>query len=268
MPRSMQAGHATFWQALGSGPRRALAIHCGLAHSGEWLPVATALEGKLALTAFDLPGHGQSEVWEGQEDYLTQSTKIAGSFFEEPMDLIGHSFGAVVALRLALAAPMVVRSLTLIEPILMAAARGYPEYQTHVEELAPFVRAMENRDREAAAEAFTALWGSGVAWESLTEKSRAYAAERVHLIAAGAPGTVDDEGGILAPGMLETLALPVMIIRGSASPSVIGRIAQVIGDRLPDVGIAEVPGAGHMLPVTHPKQVAGLIEVNVSRGSA
>ena len=32
-----------------------------------------------------------------------------------------------------------------------------------------------------------------------------------------------------------------------------------------DVGRAQVPGAGHMLPITHPDQVAGLIAVNLDR---
>jgi lipase len=75
----------------------------------------------------------------------------------------------------------------------------------------------------------------------------------------------DDNARLLAPGRLEVLDAPVMLISGAASPPVMGRIAEAIAARLPDVGVAEVPGAGHMLPVTHPDQVAGLVRVNVSR---
>ena len=35
--------------------------------------------------------------------------------------------------------------------------------------------------------------------------------------------------------------------------------------RLPDVGVAVVPGAGHMVPLTHPTEVAGLVAVNLDR---
>ena len=59
--------------------------------------------------------------------------------------------------------------------------------------------------------------------------------------------------------------MPGMIIIGTACPPVIGRIAEEIAARLADVGLAEVPGAGHLLPVTHAAQVAGLIDVNLSR---
>ena len=50
----------------------------------------------------------------------------------------------------------------------------------------------------------------------------------------------------------------------SGSPP-INAIADEVAARLPDVGVADVEGAGHMLPVTHAKQCAGLIEVNVTR---
>jgi pimeloyl-ACP methyl ester carboxylesterase len=80
------------------------------------------------MTAFDLPGHGQSADWDGHGDYGRRTAEVAATFYTEPLHLIGHSFGAVTALRLALAAPEGVRSLTLIEPVLFAAARGHPEW--------------------------------------------------------------------------------------------------------------------------------------------
>lgn len=266
MPKAMRAGHPTFWQDFGTGPEKALAIHAGLMQSQAWSAVGERLADKVTLTAFDLPGHGQSGDWDGQDDYTTLCAKVAASFFEEPMHLIGHSFGAVVALRLAQAAPVVVKSLTLIEPVLFAAAKGCPEWDTHVMELAPFVRAMEARDREAAAEAFTRIWGSEAAWGTQSPRARAYAAERIHLIPAAAPATYDDNARTLAPGALEALTMPVMLIRGEGSPTVIRAITDELAARLPDVGTADVAGAGHMLPLTHPAQTAGLIEVNISRG--
>ena len=265
MPKAMRAGHPTFWQDFGSGPARALALHCSLAHSGAWSGVADVLADAVTMTAFDLPGHGQSGDWDGQEDYGTLTTKIAASFIEEPMHLIGHSFGAVAALRLAQAAPEVVLSLTMIEPVLFAAAKGRPEWDAHVAEIGAFVRAMEAQDRMRAAQEFTTLWGTGTDWEALTPRARDYAADRIHLIPAGAPAIYDDNARTLAPGALEALVMPVMLIRGDRSPSVITAITDELAARLPDVGTADVEGAGHMLPITHPDQTAGLIEVNINR---
>jgi lipase len=52
---------------------------------------------------------------------------------EGPVHLIGHSFGATVALRLAIEAPERVASLTLIEPVLFAAAPDGPEKRANAE---------------------------------------------------------------------------------------------------------------------------------------
>lgn len=265
MPRDTRAGFPTFWQTSGTTGAPVLAIHGGLADSMVWSPVADRLAGKFAITAFDQPGHGRSADWDGEADYLTLSAQIAGSFVEEPMHLLGHSFGALTALRLALSAPVVVLSLTLVEPVLFAAARGSPEWDEHSRELAPFVRAMEAGDRETAARAFTALWGTGAPWDMIAPETQRYITQRIHLIPAAAPAMYDDNSHMLSPGLLESLNLPVLILRGTQSPAVIARISDELAERLPDVGIAEIEGAGHMSPVTHPEQVARLIEVNTGR---
>ena len=265
MPKDVLAGHPTHWQTFGSGPRQALALHCSLAHSGAYKAVAGHLAEPLTLTAFDLPGHGKSADWDGAEDYTSLCARVASGFINEPVDLIGHSGGAVAALQLALQMPEAIRTLTLIEPVLFAAARGFPEWDDHSDGMAPYRAALAAGQPMLAAEKFTEIWGTGAPWAGLEEKSRRYMAERIHLIEAGMPGLEQDNFGILTEGRLESLDLPVMIIIGTECPAVIPRIAEEIAGRLPDVGLAEVPGAGHLLTLTHSAQVAGLIDVNLSR---
>lgn len=260
-----RAGHPTFWRTFGHGARDALAIHASLARSDAWAPVAERLADRLRMTAFDLPGHGQSADPAEGADLLTLSARIAASFIERQVDLIGHSFGAVVALRLAIAAPEAIRTLTLIEPVLFAAAEGTPELEAHLQEREPFVRALESGANEEAARLFIETWGTGQEWESLPAERRARMARRIGLIRAADAALYRDSGGILQPDALESLEMPVLLIRGTESPPVMERIAEAIAARLPDVGVATVPGAGHMAPLTHPDQVAGLIGVNLDR---
>ncbi len=265
MPKDVLSGHPTHWQTYGSGDRRALALHCSLAHSGAWAATAGLLSEPLTLTAFDLPGHGKSADWDGTGDYTSLCARVAAGFIDEPVDLIGHSGGAVAALQLAQEMPGAIRSLTLIEPVLFAAARDFPEWDAFVAAMMPYREALAAGERMRAAQDFTGIWGTGTPWEGLDARTQAYMAERIHLIEAGMPGLADDNRGVLAVGGLEGLEMPVMLIIGAESPPVIARIAEEIAARLPDVGLAEVPGAGHLLPVTHPAQVAGLIDVNLSR---
>ena len=266
MPLGSRAGHATHWQVFGSGSRPALAIHCSLAHSGAWSGVASRLADRITLTAFDMPGHGKSADLPGESDFLILTTRIAASFIERPVDLIGHSFGAVAALRLAIAAPEAIRTLTLVEPVLFAAARGSAELDNHAKEMAEFDAAIAAGRVEEAAARFTVVWGTGADWQEMNARSRSEAVARIHMIEAGAPALYDDSGGILAPDALESLDMPVLLIRGDRSPAVIERITEEIAGRLPDVGVATVPGAGHMAPTTHPEAVAGLVGVNLDRG--
>lgn len=261
---SAQAIHVQTFGA-GEGARRGLALHCSLAHSGAWKAMAAEMDEPLALTVFDLPGHGKSEDWDGTGDYTARCAAAAAALIDGPVDLIGHSGGAVAALQLALDMPEMVRTLTLIEPVLFAAAKGTPAWADHVASMAPYKAALDAGERMRAAEAFTAVWGAGAPWAEIDARTRDYMAGRIHLIDAAMPALEDDNFGILDEGRLEALDLPVMIIIGTDCPPVIPCIAEAIAARLPDVGLAEVPGAGHLLPLTHPAQVAGLIDVNLGR---
>ena len=93
-----------------------------MGNASYWGPIAEGLANKVQISAPDLPGHGQSPDWPGTPDYHSYTTRAVAPLIDRPMDLIGHSLGATVALRIAVAAPEAVRSLTLIEPALFAAA--------------------------------------------------------------------------------------------------------------------------------------------------
>lgn len=266
MPLGVRAGHPTFWQDFGAGARPALALHCSLATGAAWRGVGAALSDRVTITAPDLPGHGSSGDWDGRGDFLDLALRVAASFVEAPVDLIGHSFGAVAALRFAIAAPDMVRTLTLIEPVLFAAVKGTAAWNAHLKALEPFETAMRQGDAALAAASFTRLWGTGVDWQDMAAESRIGIEQRIHLIEAGNPALFEDSGGILHPGALEGLGMPVLLIRGDRSPPIIEAVAEAIAARLPDVGVATVPGAAHMLPITHPDQTAGLIGVNLDRG--
>jgi lipase len=174
--------------------------------------------------------------------------------------VVGHSSGAVIALRVALERPELVRTLTLIEPVLFAAARAAdaPAYADHVTRFAPVMRAFADGDMMAAAAAFHGVWGSG-AFAAQSPDVRAYMAARMPLIAAMNGGLTDDSGGVLSYMRLESLGIPVLLIEGDQSPPVIAAIHDELARRLPQVTRVAVPGAAHMLPLTHAAQVAAAI---------
>ncbi len=262
-----RAGHAVYTRPFpGNAERPALALHCMMGTGKIWAPAARSLEETIALTAFDLPGHGRSGAWQpagDAPDLHTLVTRIAASYISRPVDLIGHSFGATVALRLAVGAPEAVRSLTLIEPVLFAAA---PDPEAGQEGLtAAMGEQIAQGDLIGAARSFLRVWGGPPPFDELPPIMQQSFAAQVPLVIGTNEVLMDDRANILRAGGLESIDAPVLLIAGEHSPKVAHDIIDALAARLPDVGRAVVPGAGHMAPVTHPEQITGLIGVNLER---
>lgn len=254
------------------GGEPALLLHCSLARSGAWRGVAERLGSRLAMTAPDLPGHGRAEPWDRARDFHDQATEAARAALPDGpggVHLVGHSFGATVALRLALeGAP--VRTLTLIEPVLFAAAKaaGHRAYEAHATAFALVEAAFRAGERERAAALFSDLWGAGEPWEALPTGARAYQSERIELIFAGTPALEGDRAGLLAPGRLEGLEVPVLLVEGDRPPPVIGAVGRALAARLPNARRVAIPGAGHMAPLTHPEAVAEAVHAHLATAPA
>ncbi len=258
MPRAEMAGFDTCWTTFGQGPRAALMLHCSLAHSTSWCSMARALSGALGMVAFDAPGHGRSGAWDERGEIQEVTTRIAASFLEGPTDIIGHSFGATVALRLAVERPELVRSLILYEPVFFGVALAdHPEMRgPHETEMAMYAQGMATADFHRAAAGFIRVWGDGRAWSDIPAEARAAMAAQMPLIEAAAPALYEDSGGMLASGALERITAPTLLLEGSRSPAIIAAINEGLSARLGRVERSVITGAGHMGPITHPKQVS------------
>jgi len=235
-------------------------IHCSLAEAGVWGGMARDLSGALTMTAFDLPGHGRSGDWEARGEMSAVCAEIASEFAVKnpPMDVIGHSFGAVVALRLAIVRPDLVRSLVMVEPVFFAAGlSARPEAcAVHLLEKAAFEAAIAAGDLTRAAHGFIGAWGGGRPWSKFTADQQARIAEQMPLIAAAGPALYDDVGGMLTPGVLEAVEVPVLLLEGSEAPAIIPAINDGLAARLQNVRRGVIGGAGHMSVATHSAQVS------------
>ncbi|MHC0053740.1 alpha/beta fold hydrolase [Actibacterium sp. D379-3] len=260
MPEGRPGGHPTYWTHLGQGPRPALLLHCSLSRGGSWSGLMRRLGDTLTATVPDLPGHGLSGDWDRHRDLHALSTAVAADLLPPGrVDLIGHSFGATVALRLALEQPERVRSLILIEPVLFAAARGTETYTDHAEENRQMAAALAGGDLDGAARAFTGRWGVAIPWEVMPDFQRDYFTQRIHVIDAASDVLFDDTAGMLEPGRMEALRVPVLLIEGETSPPIVGAVHTALAARLPMAWRAAIGGAGHMAPITHPDVVAEVV---------
>ncbi len=229
-------------------------IHCGLGKASNWRPLLNVMDRPVSPLNIELPGHGLAEDYDATRDFSDHAVELAlDEMPSEAVPLIGHSFGAAVALRIAIERPYRVSSLVLIEPIFFAAVKDRWVFDKVQRDLATFAKKIAAAEHATAAKEFHALWGDGTPWNDLPAEQRAYMVDRIALVPAGNPLTFDDKPGLLMPGRLEDLDMPVTFIDGGATHPIISETISTIGDRIPDAEWVSIPDAGHMLPMTHPE---------------
>ena len=264
MPTATVDGHAIAWRAAGHGAP-ALLLHCGLAHSGAFSGLMRRLGERLAMRALDQPGHGgtgRDPTRRIQEQAVADARALlAGT----PAHLVGHSFGGTVALRLAIESPELVTSLTLIEPVQYSLLEetGDPAFAAEMTAEAPMHAAVAADDWPRATALFLERWGTAGGLAAMAPAQAAYMLARMPLVVAS---EIDLSGPAVAVrhADLARIACPVLLIDGGATPPVVPAILAVIAAAVPQAGRLTVPGAGHMLPVTHPGPVADAIRRLVS----
>src|SRR5262245_14054220 len=96
----------------GEGPSVALLHGLGGAAS-HWTAVAAALAETCRVLVPELPGHGASTALPAPVPTLDAYADRIGAVLDAPAVLVGHSLGGVVALRLALRRPQLVRGVVL-----------------------------------------------------------------------------------------------------------------------------------------------------------
>lgn len=237
--------------------------HCFLGHAGAWAKLTGALSDPPDALAFDLPGHGARALPEDPGDFHAQVTAEVPGYLAAlgPAPLgFGHSFGGAVLLRHAAHHPRDFAGLILIEPVFFAAAHGTPAYDAWVQSEAPVYDLLVQGRAEDAVRVFLAPNGDGTPWEAIPPPDRARLVAQIPLVAATRAGLVDDSGGLLDPGRLQGLDLPVLLMTGAQSPPIFGAVCQGLAARLPCAETAVIDGAGHMLPITHARPVAAVID--------
>lgn len=238
----------------------ALFLHCALAKAQALQGLMACFRDQWAITAPDLPGHGRSE-FDSTQDFQDQAVATAAELLaqnDRPAHLFGHSFGATVALRLALEHPKMIASLTLYEPVYFSLLAGCaPDaYAREQADSRAFTNAATAGNWPDAARAFLARW-SQEQFDDLHPQQQAYILKTIPLIVASQQSIIFPEKGGLILNLLSTLKLPVLLLKGAKSPPITGQINAVLADKIAGARSAVIPGAGHMGPITHAALVHG-----------
>jgi pimeloyl-ACP methyl ester carboxylesterase len=257
------------------GPEHArvsvLLLHAGASSGAQWTGYARTLGPDVRTLAPDLHGHGESPL---PADITAQNAidrmvdDLVAVPGEQPFHLVGHSFGGLLALALALRVPARVRTLTVVEPACFDALRVGGTQALHdqsCEEVEHLTALMTRGEHEQAMQVVVARWGMG-RWDLFTPQQRAQ-------FVALAPALLGI--GLLAawrwrcePAELARLAgVPTLLVHGEQSPDVAFHVSETLRAAIPGARRVCVEGAGHMLPVTHRASLRKLLQRQLDPGA-
>lgn len=235
--------------------RPVVLLHSSMGSKGQWSALVDRLRRSHRLIAIDLHGYGTSPMPPaGWPFTLQHEVRLIDSVLQlallpgEAFHVVGHSYGAAVALQLARAKPQRVLSLALYEPVavhlLPAGHRSRVEFEQVGAELR---RRAERGEAMAGAQGFIDYWSADGAFACLPRHVQNKLATLVPKV------LLDFEALAREQSTLDTLrgiTAPVCLFAGTTGPRPPRDVLDALAGVWPDARRHQV-NAGHMAPVTH-----------------
>jgi pimeloyl-ACP methyl ester carboxylesterase len=241
-----------------------LFLHGSLSSGRMWAPYAE-LFGSFTGLAPDLIGYGAGPHWPADKPLtLTDEVQAVLSGVGDRaagFDVVAHSYGATVAVRLAILAPHRVRSLCLVEPVgFYLLPHLGPEGRLASREIRDLAQAIgrdvARGEPAAAVGRFVDYWSGAGTWAAMP-------ASRQQSLTLRAAKIVRDFEAIaaewLSPVDFRKLAVPALVITGDRGPRPPVLAGECMARMMPRASGATISGAGHMLPLTHKPELASIL---------
>jgi pimeloyl-ACP methyl ester carboxylesterase len=255
----MTAAAQPFYREAGAGPG-VVCIHSNASTSGQWRGLMELLSPKFRVLAPDSYGSGKSPEWPSDREIrIRDEVALLEPVFARagsPMVLVGHSYGAAVALLAALDNPRRVRALALYEPTLFAVieetGRSPNDADGIRDAVAAASAALDEGNRDAAAGHFIDYWMGPGSWQQTPDQRRPPIAASVVNVRRWKHALFTEPTPLAA---FRALDVPVLYMTGKRSTASAHGVARLLTKALPNVQTVEFDKLGHMGPITHPDPV-------------
>lgn len=246
-------------------------LHASASSGRQWRSLVQQAGGGWQWHMPDLYGHGGRPAWPElmPSDLAVEAQGVLSHLVMPPQQgfhLVAHSYGAAVALQIAIQHPERVRSLTLYEPaafgVLTALGPADPAWEEITDVAADLTLHLREGQAAEAARGFCAYWHGRDIWPELSTEQR-------HRLADTMP-TVRRQFRALFAGRwsdaeLDRVRVPVQLFCGRNTRDSARRVAQCLAVRLPRVRLTTVADAHHMSPLTDPIRINGHLLAALSR---
>ena len=233
-------------------------LHSSGSSPRQWQELVETLRRDFRVLAVEFHGHGlRPDFPQERRMTLADDARLA-----EPLlhlaggaHVIGHSYGAAVALKLACMHPRLVHSVVAYEPVLLRLLVEDTQHPREGLEVLRAVRAMREQLAAGhplqAARAFVEFWAPGH-WATMSPGAQQATEIRMHTIMRQFEPLISEP---FAREQLAHMQLPMLFLSGSRTVAPARRVAQLLRAALPLALHEELPGIGHLGPITHPRIV-------------
>lgn len=239
-----------------------LALHASGLQGSAWRGLQQQLGDDFRFHCPDLYGYGRSEALPmPQRMSVEDNAGLIGTLlsrFDRPVHLVGHAFGAAVALRAALDNPARIASMTLFEPLALHLLKpehgGHAPAQRQIESLAADMRAACLRGHSfLAAQLYHDFCNGPGAYDALPQAGRAQLATHAPRLCLDIAMTFNARQSLTS---YMSLRMPVLLLSGTRSPGAFRLVTERLAGALPVVRHAILPELGHLGPASQPDAVA------------
>lgn len=244
-----------------------IALHCWGASGRQWSPLAKHLGEEFNVIAPNLLG--RTTPWHGDDAFrlADEAAPLIALIdtLRTPVHLVGHSYGGAVALRIARERPRSVASLSLYEPVafhvLKSAGPGgwsaFNQVRALASDIAKWITA--GAYRKAAAR-LVDYWGGEGTWERTNETAQAKLAGHAASACLCFNAALDEPTPLVA---YRHFRFPSLLLKGQPVSETVSLIADRLLSVVRPVRVEEIPGAGHMGPLTHAPAVSAAIAAHI-----
>lgn len=231
----------------GAGPLVVLIHGVGL-RAEAWGAQIDALSRHHRILAFDMPGHGGSARIAGTPRLAAYTDAIA-PLIDAPCVVVGHSFGAMIALDMATRYGGLIKGVAALNAIFRRDAGAASAVQARAASLdgasvadpaVPLARWFGEEDSDQSAACRDWLLGVDPAGY-----------RDAYTVFAHADGPSD--------AALASLTCPALFLTGEDEPNSTPAMSHAMAARAPQGRAAIIAGAAHMMPMTHADQTNALL---------
>lgn len=266
--RSLVEGIAV-WEWPGAKPDTLL-LH-GIGNYGRyWDLFADAVAGRLHLLAPDARGHGDSPKPAhayGSADFIADATAVIDAKHLDRPVVVGHSMGGFHATALTVAHPERVRALVLVDVgprvELAGSARARRLSLERPDQFPDEVAALAYL-RETSPGYSDAVYANRMEWVFARKDGGLVWRSSKDALRQILDGRDGSAGGVWE--RLAEITLPVLIVRGTRSPTFSETTAKRMLEILPDARLVDLD-AGHNVALDRPRELADLV-VDFARANA